>query len=165
MDAVRTAYLISVFLHVLAAITWIGGMVFLVVIFVPLTRRPATREKALSLFHELGGRLRVVGWIALGTLVVTGFYNASVRGYGLLDWLTGKVFAGDWGHTLLHKLLVVVVILAMSGVHDFVIGPRAVGLPEGSKERESYRKVASFMGRATFFLALVVLAFAVQLAR
>jgi copper resistance protein D len=162
---VRALYLTSVFLHVLAAITWIGGMVFLVVVFVPLTRRPATRDKALALFHELGPRLRTLGWIALGTLVVNGAYNVSVRGFGLLDWLTGKVFAGEWGETLLHKLLVVVVILVMSVVHDFVSGPRGVHLPAGSKERERYRKLASFMGRATFFLALVVLALAVKLVR
>ncbi len=165
MCGVRVLYLGSVFLHLLAAITWIGGMVFLVVVFVPLTRRPETREKALVLFHELGTRFRTVGWIALGTLVVTGFTNVSVRGFGLLDWLTGRVFAGDWGQNLLHKLGVVVVILVMSGVHDFFIGPRALRLPPGSEARERYRKLASWMGRGMFVLALTVLVFAVQLAR
>ncbi|HEU4437873.1 MAG TPA: DUF4149 domain-containing protein, partial [Methylomirabilota bacterium] len=58
-------------LHVLAAITWIGGMLFIALVLVPITRRledPALRTR---LVHEIGLRFRAVGWIALGVLLAT----------------------------------------------------------------------------------------------
>ena len=164
----RVLYLASVYLHVLAAISWIGGMIFLVVVLAPVLRKPETRDHALPIFHAFGARFRVLGWAALVTLVVTGAFNVSVRGFGLHDWLTGHVFGGDWGRTLLYKLGFVLVILVVSGLHDFWLGPYAMRIarerPE-SAEREKSRKIASWMGRGTFVLALVVLAFAVQLVR
>lgn len=164
----RVLYLASVFLHVLAAISWIGGMVFLVAVLAPLLRRPATREHAALVFQAFGGRFRVLGWTALVTLVITGAFNVSIHGFGLQDWLSGRVFAGEWGRTLLYKLGFVLVILVVSAVHDFWIGPHAMRVareqPE-SAEREKYRKIASWMGRGTFMLALIVIALAIQLVR
>jgi putative copper export protein len=151
--------MVAVYLHVVAAMAWIGGMIFLVVVFVPLLRDPNEREGVRRVFHLLGRRFRTLGWIALGTLVVTGAMNVSYRGYGLLDWLTGKVFAGTWGQTLLHKLVLVAVILAVSVTHDFYVGPRAM------RGGEKVRKAASWLGRATFVMALIVLTLAIQLAR
>ena len=156
----RAIYLLGVYLHLLAAIAWIGGMVFLVVVFVPVLRKTSEPDSARRLFHLLGRRFRTVGWVALLTLVVTGVMNVTYRGYGLLDWLLGHVFAGAWGSILLHKLLLVATIFAVSAVHDFWVGPRALATGE-----ERWRKLASWMGRVTFVLALMVLAFAVQLAR
>jgi uncharacterized membrane protein len=157
--------MVTVFAHIVAAIAWIGGMIFLVVVFVPVLRKTAEPASAIRLFHLLGRRFRTVGWVALGTLVVTGAMNVTYRGYGLLDWLTGNVFAGQWGRTLLHKLLLVGAILGLSVVHDFSLGPRALAAPEGTPARERLRKLASWFGRITFVLALAVVAFAVQLAR
>lgn len=164
----RVLYLASVYLHVLAAISWIGGMVFLVAVLAPILRNPATRVHAVPIFHAFGARFRLLGWTALVTLVVTGAFNVFVRGFGLSDWLSGRVFAGEWGRALLYKLSFVTVILIVSVVHDFWIGPYAMRVATerpDSPEREKYRKLASWMGRATFVLALVVVAFAVQLVR
>jgi putative copper export protein len=165
---VRALYLASVYLHILAAVSWLGGMVFLVVVFVPLLRKPGTAERAALLFHEAGARFRVLGWCALATLAVTGALNVWVRGFGLTDWLTGRVFAGEWGRTLLHKLSLVVVILVVSVLHDFWIGPKAVRLAReqpDSEERAQWRRRASWMGRVTFLLALAIVSFAVRLVR
>ena len=47
----RTLYLVSVWLHILAAMAWVGGMLFLVAVLVPLLRTPAMRPQATALFH------------------------------------------------------------------------------------------------------------------
>ncbi len=164
----HTVYLVSVWLHIIAAMTWIGGMLFLVTVLVPLLRKPAMRERALELFHVVGVRFRVVGWIALGTLALTGVVNVLHRGFTLGQLFTGDAFVGPWGHALLGKLLLVGIIVVSSLVHDFYIGPKATKLGrEGAPpaERERLRRTASWMGRMTLLLALAVVAIAVVLVR
>jgi uncharacterized membrane protein len=167
--AMRTVYLVSVWLHIVAATAWIGGMLFLVLVLVPLLRRPSTREHATELFHAIGIQFRRVGWIALGTLVVTGVVNLLGRGYSSADVFTGRVFEGPWGARLAEKVGLVVLILVSGVVHDFFVGPKAVRLARErdarGEERERYRRAASWMGRATLLLALAVVALAVTLVR
>lgn len=156
-------YLASVWLHVLAAMAWVGGMIFLVAVVVPMLRRPETRDRASELMQIAGRRFRTVGWVALVTLIVTGVFNVLHRGYRFEHFFTGDVFAGQWGRTLAHKLALVGVVLVMSALHDFWLGPKA---GHGDAEaREKWRKVASTMGRVTFAFALAIVALAVTLVR
>jgi copper resistance protein D len=142
---------------------WVGGMVFIVAVIVPMLRRPGMRANATELMQTAGRRFRVVGGVAFATLIVTGTFNVLHRGYRLEHFFTGEVFQGTWGRTLAHKLTLVTIVLAMSVVHDFWLGPKA---GEGAADaREKWRKVASIMGRVTFAFALVIVALAVTLVR
>ncbi|HEY8368701.1 MAG TPA: DUF4149 domain-containing protein [Thermodesulfobacteriota bacterium] len=164
----RTVYLLAVWLHILAVVVWLGGMAFLVLVFVPIVRKPELRAQAPALFHLLGTRFRPVGWACLITLLVTGTIQLGYRGYGWEDLWTGRLFAGPLGHALALKLAIVAVILVLSAVHDFVVGPRATvaALPGASAEaRERLRRQASRLGRTTFVLALVATALGVVLVR
>jgi len=164
----HTLYLVSVWLHIIAAMTWIGGMLFLVTVIVPMLRQPSMRDRAMELFHLLGVRFRRVGWIAISLLIVTGVFNLLHRGYQLDQILSGAVFAGAWGHLLAGKLLLVALIVVSSALHDFYVGPTATRLARegGSPERrERLRRLASWMGRTTLLLALAVVALAVTLVR
>jgi len=165
----QTLYLVSVWLHILAAATWLGGMVFLVTVLVPMLRNPDTRAQASLLFHQLGLRFRRVGWIALTTLVVTGVFNVLHRGYRLEQFFTGELYQGRFGHILAIKLVFVGVVLTLGVVHDFWIGPEATRLAQSAdaqpSERERWRRMASVMGRTTFALALAIVALAVSLVR
>jgi putative copper resistance protein D len=157
-------YLVSVWLHVIAATAWVGGMLFLVVVVVPVLRRPEIREHAPAVFHATGVRFRLVGWIALGTLVTTGTFNLLYRGFTFGQIVSGEVFQGHWGTTLATKLTLVAIILVMSAVHDFWVGPTAVNA-EDPVRREKFRKGASVFGRVNFALALAVVALAITLVR
>lgn len=164
----RALYLLSVWLHIVAAVAWVGGMIFLVAVLVPLLRTPAMRPQATALFHAVGTRFRPVGWVALATLVVTGVFNVTMRGYSVGQLLNGEAFAGRWGTTLALKLSFVALIVVMSAIHDFWLGPRATRLASENAPaavRERWRRVASWMGRITFLLSLAVLALAVTLVR
>ena len=135
-------------LHVVSAIVWIGGMLFLALVLVPVTRRedPALRTR---LFHAVGVRFRTVGWIALGLLVATGLGNLWLNPY---LWTLPRFRL---------KLGLVVGALLLAVVHDFILGPRA-GRPGADP---SIRIHASWMARINVLVVLVIVLLGLSLLR
>ena len=161
-------YLLSVWLHIVAAAIWIGGMAFLALVIVPTLRRPEYRDNAMALISQSGKRFRWVGWICLSLLLITGICNLVFRGFGWGDIWDGSLFEGGFGQTLSLKLCLVAVILALSLVHDFIIGPRATTIGQsdpGSSHATRLRRQASWFGRTNFLLALSVIVLGVLLIR
>ena len=127
-------------LHLMAAITWIGGMLFIALVLVPVARRlsdPALRGRLLQ---DTGRRFRTIGWVALGLLLASGLATLWVRPHLL-------------GAPRFHwKLALVALALVLSAVHDFVLGPRA-GRPGADP---SLRVRASWVARLNVLVVLVV---------
>ncbi|MCC6215845.1 MAG: CopD family protein [Polyangiaceae bacterium] len=154
-------YLASVTLHILAAVTWIGGMFFLVLVVVPWLRR-GNRAAAGAFLRETGLAFRTVGWVCFGILVVTGTFNLWVRGVRLETFANRAWLASSAGHAVTLKLLVFALVIAVSAVHDFRLGPRAAAEIEADPDSHvahRLRRQASWLGRVNvlFALALVVL--------
>lgn len=161
-------YTLIVWLHVLLASAWIGAMIFFVVAMVPVLRDPDFSDKAALLVQKTGYRLRVLGWTALGLLLVTGLLGLHFRGFSLEVLSQADFWRSGFGKALRHKLEIVSLILVVSGVHDFWLGPKAsrrlIEAP-GSPDAMKLRKAASWMGRLTLVLSLLVLWYAVRMVR
>ncbi len=164
---VSPLYLASVFVHILAAFVWVGGMLFLGIVGAPVLRGvepPALRQQ---LFQQLGLRFRVVGWVAIAVLLVTGVTNLHFRGW--LRWDGVLAEPAFWrtttGHALGAKLLVVALMIALSALHDFGIGPAAGRAQAGSPRALELRRRAALMARVNALLAIIVVAAAVVLVR
>ena len=160
-------YWTNVTVHVLAALFWLGGMLFLGLVGAPVLRAiepPALRQR---LFHDLGMRFRSAGWVAIGVLVVTGVLNLHFRGW--LHWGGVLGSAAFWrtptGHALAAKLAAVAVMIVVSVVHDLVLGPAAGRATPGSPEALGLRRRAALLARANALVGVVVVAAAVRLAR
>jgi putative copper export protein len=101
---------------------------------------PELRQR---LFRDLGLRFRTVGWWSIAVLIVTGIVNLAYR--DLLRWegVLGSVafWRTPFGHALAIKMLAVAVMLTVSAVHDFVIGPAASAAMSGSPEAAALREV------------------------
>lgn len=163
-----TVYLFSVWLHIIAAAVWLGGMAFLALVIVPVMRKPAYRQQASHLIQQTGTRFRLVGWSCLIVLVLSGSFQLFQRGFGWDDISSGNLFRGAFGHALGLKLFLVTIILTISTVHDFFIGPRATTLGQsapGSPKALRLRAWASWIGRLNMLLALIVFALGVLLVR
>ena len=76
----HTLYLISVWLHIMAAVVWIGGTIFLALVLIPAIRRPEFGSIALELIRWTVLRFRLVGWICFAVFIVTGTMNLIFRG-------------------------------------------------------------------------------------
>jgi putative copper resistance protein D len=161
-------YVLSAWLHILAAAAWIGGMAFLVLVLVQPLRNLEQRDLAARLLSTTGRRFRNVGWACFGILIATGFYNLSVRGITMEMMGRADFWTGPFGSVLGIKLALVVILLAMSVVHDFVIGPRATDAMAAhprSAEALRLRRWSSLAGRITFLLSLLVVLLGVMLVR
>lgn len=160
-------YILSVWLHVLAAITWVGGMIFLVIVLVPTIKQPDFREQAMLIVQVSGQKFKTVGWACLITLVLTGTTNIFLRGLGP-SLATREFWGTSLGILLSIKLTLVASIITLSAIHDFVIGPKAVAAwkvdPLGTNTIR-LRAAASWMGRANFLLSLLVVTLAIMLFR
>ena len=160
-------YYLNVALHVLAALFWLGGMFFLGVVGAPVLRRVEPAALRQRLFHELGARFRTAGWIAIGVLVATGTANLHFR--GLLRWSGAlgepALWQSAYGRALATKLVAVAVMLVVSAIHDFVLGPAAGRAVPGSPAATALRRRAALLARANAAVGLVVVLAAVWLAR
>jgi copper resistance protein D len=159
-------YLTSVTLHMLAALFWLGGMLFLAIVGAPVLRLVEPAELRARLFDGLGRRFRTAGWIAIAILVATGLANLHYRGF--LAWaVLGR--AAFWrtafGTALAIKLAAVAAMLVIQGVHDFVDGPRAARAVPGSAEALALRRRAALLARLNALVGLVVVVAAVRLPR
>lgn len=166
-------YQLSVFLHILSAVIWIGGMFFLALVVVPATRGLPPAERA-TLFGTVGRRFRTVGWVCIVILIATGMVNSGYRGVTWENLTTAELWGSPFGSTLALKLGVVAVMLGLSIYHDVVLGPRTVRMLEQATpamapnvlvEAQRLRRRASLVGRIEAILALIVLALAIMLVR
>jgi len=160
-------YVASVFLHILAAIIWMGGMFFLILVVVPWLRS-GNRQTAGTLLRDTGLRFRTVGWACLGTLLATGTFNLWVRRVRLSDLVAPEWIGTPFGRTVVLKLTLFTVVIALSVVHDFVVGPRATRALQqdpGGTDALRLRRTASWMGRLNALLALALVYLGVVLVR
>ena len=161
------SYHLVVTLHVLAALLWLGGMFFLGVVGAPVLRAIEPAALRQRLFHLLGVRFRTVGWIAIAVLVTTG--TIMLRARGLLAWSGVLGSAAFWrtplGVALAFKLATVVTMIAVSAVHDFLVGPAASRAEAGSAEAVALRRRAALLARLNALVGLFLVIAAVRLAR
>ena len=110
-------------LHLLAAIIWIGGLVFQVLVVFPTLARAATTER-IRLALSLEARFRVLVWPAVGLVLFTGLVNL------MHVWYTTVVTAGSIAPTFIPvlslKLALVLGMLALQAVQQLLVHPRRV---------------------------------------
>ena len=168
----RIIYLISVYTHILAAMIWIGGMLFLTLIAFPTVRALEASGGAGRLVRLMGRRFRDIGWVCIALLIVSGLTNLWYRGVRWDSLLSSQFWRSSWGQLLAVKLTVVLAMLINSVWHDFVLGPRATRLMEthvnsGTRpaEVQRLRRQTAWLARLNLLLGLVVIALAVMLVR
>lgn len=148
IKGVRGIYLASVWVHILAAMTWAGGMVAFVALVMPYFRRQpeATREDFLKWF---GPRFETVSWICLAVLVATGTFNLWARGVQPSDFLRPEWRATAFARLLMLKLGLVALAVVITAVHG----------------RTATHGQARWLGRALLIVGLAIILAAVMLVR
>lgn len=162
-----TLYLLSVWLHILAATVWVGGLFFLMLVVVPWLRSGASADPG-RLLRETAGRFRAVAWTCFGIVLATGTFNLWMRGVRWSNFADPDWLASPFGSTVVSKLAVFFVMIALSARHDFIVGPQAadeIARDPGSDVAVRLRREAQLHGRANAVIALLLVAFGVMIVR
>ena len=147
-------YLIA-WLHLVAAVALIGGLIFSRCVLAPAVRRSRLDSGAQHVQHLSGRRFRTVVWVSLITLVLTGASQ-------LLDESGSARIETAWGAVLMLKLFLFAIAFALILVHDFIIDPHSPSsdTPQASPPRADRLQtaillttlatllVASYLGKA-----------------
>jgi putative copper export protein len=138
------------FLHVVFATLWVGGMLFLVFVLAPFVRKLPNRDQA---FQEVGRRFSLYGTMgALSVLFITGLFNIHyIVGFSSLFDLSNP-----YTKTLLHKLGAFLFVVVISLVHDLYFGPKSIN-------SALHRNMARLLGFINLFLSLFIVYLAVKL--
>lgn len=161
-------YYLSVFIHILSAVFWIGGMLFTAVVLVPASRHELLKHKRGAFFSLIGRTFSRTSWILFLVLVVTGLTNLLTRGYTFGDLVSQAFWQSEFGETLFIKLHLFGAVLIVSGIHDFYAGPKAARLMDEQPEAPvtgRMRKLSSWLGRINVLLGLGILYYAMKLLR
>ena len=140
-----TPSLVSVWLHLLGIVTWIGGLVYQSHVLVPAARRDGGAPVA-----EMLRRGRWLTWTAIALVVLTGLYN--VTRLGPLD----RVLESGAALLLALKFMLVLAAVAVAGQRDFAQVPRlARAVAAGDDPRPALAAIA-WMDRVVLLLAVVI---------
>jgi len=163
-----TLYHLSVFIHILSAIFWIGGMLFTAAVLVPASRHQLLSNKKGQFFALIGKKFSRISWVLFLVLIITGITNLLGRGYTLSDLATSTFWNSHFGSMLFIKLHLVGFVLILSGIHDFYAGPKAAQLMDSQPDAprtKTFRKISSWIGRINLMLGLIILYYAIRLVR
>ncbi len=133
------------FLHLLGAITWVGGMLFTSGVVAPVLRGALPTAERLRIVEQVGRRFRVVeggAWLLLlasGLVKIGGVWSTR-------DW------ASPFWRVWLVKMLLVGAVVALALLHGFVWGPALTR----SRAGDSAAEVARLTRRVIFWARLEV---------
>ena len=168
-------YQAAVFIHLASAIIWIGGSLFLALVLIPVLRRyaPAPGEPPLlppDLLGDMARRFRWISWACIILLVVTGLYILPIRyGIGFGEFFS---LGGHFVAVLRVKVALVAVVIWLSAMHDFIIGPYTNRLIEAMRAGEeppgylpALRRTVVWIARINVLLTILVVVVAVTMTR
>ena len=155
--------IILVWIHLVAATFWVGGMLFLSLVAVPRLKKAPDLAIAQREFINLARRFRMLVWVALLLLIVTG-------GVLLPNQVDFSTSFGDWPLPVLIKLTLVLFLVIASLAHDRFIGPKVRLLKhQPNSELDTADKIllrlSPLLSRLTMLLGLAILFSAVLMVR
>lgn len=150
-------------LHVLAAVSWIGGMIFISVVLMPIVNDPWTGAEIVTFFRHAARRFRVLVWGSIVVLLGSGPVLLEARGLSLLDPV-------GWPMILTVKLSLVLLLVVLTFLHDGLSGSRIKPLalvPEAERTvcQRLLLRSASWIPRLAFLVSLIVLMVGLLLSR
>lgn len=131
--------IVVLWLHLLAVVIWMGGVGFVALILM-VTDTSALPEGFHDWFETVGRRAYVIGWEALGFIVLTGLFNLVNHAR------SAAAFSSDFTEALLLKLALMAGMSALQGWQHVGLLPQlTASAPLVSWRRKMLMGTAAFL--------------------
>ena len=155
--------LVLAWIHLFAAVLWIGGMLFLSLTLVPVLRQDSFASSCRPFFKAVALRFRRLVWMCILLLLVTGPLLLSQH-------VASPLAPTTWPPVVQAKLELGLLLLLLTAIHDLFLGPRVgriLSVPEESHSDRDRWLVGSsrWVPRLSLLLALGILLCAIMLVR
>ena len=152
---------LAFWLHMLATVVWIGGLVALVTIVLPAAHRTLDPTPYAQLLGQIQRRLDPLAWLSLAVLLATGLFQLSASPYyeGFLN------FSSRWAISILIKHILFLGMIGISAYLTWGVLPslrrialqQAKGLQPEEAEKLQQREV--LLLRINLVLGILILGF------
>jgi len=139
-------YYISVWLHIIGASFWIGGMLFLPFVLLPGIKNHPDRK---NLLMATGLKFRFYGYIVLAMMLITGLFNISLRG---INFSFDFFILTRYGQLVELKIILFVLMITISLMHDLIVGKKAIE----QMENKNVKLIARWTGRRLLLISLIM---------
>jgi uncharacterized membrane protein len=151
---------VIIWIHLVASITWIGGLLFHRMVLRPAIGRVTLPGKGQEIFSgiltRIESRFKTLRWLSLATLMVTGIVN-------LLNEGGSARMESAWGAWLMLKLLFVLIVIGLTAIHDIGMAPAPAGQAAPATASEPSSRAAGMISDTILALGLVIVFIAAYL--
>lgn len=156
-------------IHVIAAVTWVGGNLVLAMVIVPHFRQSLPPVQRIKLLTQIGKRFEPVVWVCIAVLFFTGIVNIFFS----VDITSPSPISDAFNafmRTLLIKILLFFVLTILTVLHSMIFAPRLAAAiedldptleelpPEIKPLRSQLSIVSSLMGVVSLLILLAAVA-------
>lgn len=158
--------LFVLWIHVIAAVTWVGGNLILAMVIVPHFRQSLPPVQRIKLLTQIGKRFEPVVWGCIGVLFFTGIVNI----FSSVGITSPSLISDAFMRTLLIKILLFFVLIILTVLHNMIFAPRLATAiedldptleelpPEIKPLRSQMSIVSSLMGVVSLLILLAAVA-------
>jgi len=151
------SYYICVWLHIIGAAFWIGGMLFLPLVLLPGIKHHPDRKKLLL---ATGLKFRFYGYIVLAMMFITGILNIYFRD---INFSWKFFFESKYGSLVSLKILLFITMIIISIFHDLLFGRKA--WEEQLMDDPVLKLIARWTGRLLLLISLIMAYIGVVISR
>ncbi len=154
---------ILTWIHLVAAAIWVGGSIFIGIVFSPILKTITTStEERIQIMIKVGKRFNKVAIPSLIILMITGLYNSH-----LLLSKPDLLMATSYGQFLTIKIVLVIALIITYAIHVRVIRKDVedqIMLNQMTIQQiQKLRKKIIILGEITVVLSVAILFFAALL--
>lgn len=158
--------LLTLWLHIIAAVVWVGGNLILAMVVIPYFRQHLPPVQRILVLTQIGKRFEPIVWGCVGILFFTGIVNI----FFALDLTAVGPIPSAFMRTLLIKILLFFTLVLLTAVHSMILAPRLAAAvetldpdlealpPEVEPLRSRMSIVSSLMGIVSLLILLAAVA-------